>query len=57
MLQRFSEITRKSPDVPVVILAHSLGGFIAHEAITSPAFVERGSPTAARGSCSVSALN
>jgi len=42
VLQRFSEITRKSPDVPVVILAHSLGGFIAHEAITSPAFVERG---------------
>lgn len=42
IIQRFAEITRKQPDEPVVVLGHSLGGFIAHEAITSPAFIERG---------------
>lgn len=42
ILQRFNEITRRIPDQPVIVLAHSLGGFIAHDAITSAAFQEQG---------------
>jgi hypothetical protein len=42
ILDRFDQITRQLPDEPIIVLAHSLGGFIAHDAISSTAFRERG---------------
>lgn len=42
VLDRFDSITAADPKAPVVVLAHSLGGFIAFDAINSAAFEERG---------------